>query len=283
MENSKENFKGIYEATGLLGMGGFLFYEIGCIFMVADPNNPVLRFHSDGVGDVFDIDTSQMEGTFSKPVADLVGRCTFELVNADFEEGGIELTIFQNDLTVGVFTGISEGFGEAGIVGKGKLTIPETKTHNNKITFAGDKNIKSISFDYGDLYTITEGQPWGEVETTGSNNGSTLTIDIGAGWANDSKNADWFNKVVNSVNEKMFHTRGGDNVPKKLHFAIKGILTINGDKFNVCIGQGRTGDYNNWHIASESASSKHPYKDGYIGKYYFTSHNSDEFKVTLNG
>ncbi|WP_158729660.1 MULTISPECIES: hypothetical protein [unclassified Flavobacterium] len=283
MENSKENFEGIYEATGLLGMGGFLFYEIGCVFLVADPKNPVLRFHSDGIGDDFDISTSEIEGSFSKPVADLVGKCTFELVNVDFEEGGIELTIFQNDLPVGVFTGISEGVGEAAIKGKGKLTIPETKTHNNNIIFAGDKTIKSISFVYGDLYTITPGQPWGEVETTSSHNGSTLKIDIGAGRKDNPENAKWFNDVVSSVNEKMFHTRGGDNVPKELNFAIKGLLTINGDKFNVCIGQGSSGDYNNWHIASENASSKHPYKDGYIGKYYFSSDDSDEFKVTFKG
>jgi len=281
MGNSKENFEGIYEATGLLGMGGFLFYEIGCIFLISDLKNPVLRFHSDGIGDVFDIDTSEMEGSFNKTVANLVGKCRFKLVNVDVEEGAIELTIFQNDAIVGFFTGVSEGLGEAVIEGNGKLTIPETKTHNNNITFAGDKTIKSISFDYGDLYTITPGQPWGEVETTSSHNGSTLKIDIGAGRKDNKSNADWFNAVVNSANEKMFHTRGGDNVPKELNFAIKGTLTINGDKFNICIGQGHTGSYDNWHIASESASSKHPYKDGYIGKYYFSSDDSDEFKVTL--
>jgi hypothetical protein len=279
VKNEKLASIGEYEATGLLGMGGFLFYYIGCIFAVADPKHPILRFHADGLGDDFDVDSSEMVGAFTKSPDKLTGKCHFTLENADLEEGAIELTILQDDAVVGVFTGVSEGFGEAILKGTGKLTIPETKEHNNNFTFEGDHSIKSISFDYGDLYTITKGQPWGEVTTSNSHSGSTLKIDIGAGRKESTSNASWYNATVNSNHNQMFHTRGGDNVPSELNFAIKGVLTINNVPFNVCLGQGASGSYNNWHLASESASATHPHKDGFLGNFKLSQSGSSEFKV----
>ncbi|MBL4706364.1 MAG: hypothetical protein JKY54_17685 [Flavobacteriales bacterium] len=284
VKRKKSDFIGTYEATGLLGMGGFLFFYVGCIFLVDDIENPTLRFHGDGIGDDFDGETSEMEGSFSKSPAELadIGECTYSLETAEFEEGAIELTIMQNGEVVGVFLGDSEGIGEAVLVDKkGKLTIPSTKEHDNQLIFEGDDTIQSITFDYGDLYSISDGQPWGEVETTSSKDGSKLTIDIGAGRHKTAPPATWYNEVVGSDGDKMFHSQGGDNVPSVLNFAIKGVLTINQDKFNVCLGQGQDGSYNNWHLASDKVSASHPHKSGDLGNYHLTPSGSYKFKVKV--
>jgi hypothetical protein len=284
METQTEKFVGIYPATGLLGNGGFLFYELGAIFDVVQPNVvKQIRFHSEGFGDDFDLSASEMVGFFSKTVDKLVGKCTFNLETFDVEEGAI---LFQNDIQVGEFTGDSEGLGEAYFHHrKGKLTVPNTKSHNNKLIFECGSGIESMSFIYGNQYSITDGQPWGEVESAFSYNKkekrNELKIDVGAGRKASKKPATFYNSFVNSNTNQMIRTRGGDNVPKELNFAFNGILKINGESFNVCIGQGHYKTHNNWHIASDSLSSSSPFLQGNLGKYQLKSDGSYGFKVTI--
>jgi hypothetical protein len=282
-KNENKDFIGEYPAEGLLGMGGFLFYGLGCVFVYDDVTQPTLRLSADGFGDDFDADTSEMIGTFTDVPKNLEGECRFDLETIDFEEGVIQLTIRKNGSVVGIFTGDSEGLGEAILRDKkGKLEIPATKEYNNDIIFEGKDGIESIVFAYGNQYSITSGQPWGGVETTSSNNGSKLTIDVGAGRKNNKTPAEWYNDTVNSDTTKMFHSRGGKNVPKKLHFAFNGILSINGDSFNVSIGQGEDGWYNNWHIASPEMKSTESRKTGTFedGKYRIWSTDSYHFKIS---
>ncbi|MCF2908431.1 hypothetical protein L1285_08855 [Pseudoalteromonas sp. DL2-H2.2] len=282
--NFKTDFAGEYIAEGLLGMGGFLFYYLGCLFFVDDPENPTVRFHADGFGDDFVIDTTELVGAFNKSPQELVkhdsGKCTYTLKDAELEEGVMILSIFQDDIKVGEFKGESEGVGEAFNTQRpGKLTIPKPKEHKNNFYFKGSSGIESINFYYGNVNSVTPGQPWGEITSTQENHNKTVKIVVDSGRKADKANAKWFNETVNSDGNKMFHTRGGDNVPSKLNFAIKGILEINGEQFNVCLGQGTSGTYNNWHLASEDITSPHPHKAGDIGDFHLTQSGSDEFIV----
>jgi hypothetical protein len=286
MEISKEKFIGIYPAGGLLVNGGFLFFDLGAVFEVVEPTGiKQIRFHSEGFGDDFDFSASELEGFFSKTVDKLIGKCTFNLEVVDVEEGELVLQIFQDDIQVGEFYGVSEGLGEAAFYHhKGKLTTPNTKTHNNKFIFECDKSIESMSFVFGNQYAITDGQPWGEVESSfyydKKNKRNELKIDVGAGRKASKKPAQFYNSIVNSNTNKMIHTRGGDNVPKELNFAFNGILKINNDSFNVCIGQGHHGSYNNWHIASDNMNSISPFQQGDLGNYHLTNDGSYGYKVS---
>ncbi|WP_370978307.1 hypothetical protein [Agaribacterium sp. ZY112] len=284
-KNENKDFVGEYPAEGLLAMGGFLFYGLGCVFVYDDVTLPTLRLSADGFGDDFDADTSEMIGAFNDVPENLEGECWFDLKAAEFEEGVIELKIMKtkNGPVVGRFTGDSEGLGESILRNKkGKLEIPSTKEHNNDIIFEGKDGIESIEFVYGNQYSITAGQPWGGVETTSGNNGSKLTIDVGAGRKNNKEPAQWYNDTVNSDTTKMFHSRGGNNVPKKLHFAFNGVLSINGDSFNVSMGQGEDFWYNNWHIASPEMVSTESRTTGTFanGKYRIWSTDSYHFKIS---
>lgn len=288
METKKTNnslasdFTGIYPAEGLLGMGGFLFYELGCVFVYDDPLLPTLRLHADGFGDDFDVDSSELLGVFSKVPAELVGDCRFSLQTLDFEEGEIELVIKKEGVVVGRFSGISEGLGEAVLIDrKGTLSIAKTKEHNNQIVFEGESGVTSIKFAYGNQYSITSGEPWGGVETTSYKNGAKLVIDVGAGRKKGSAPATFFNDTVDSNSNKMFHSRGGKNVVSKMHFAFKGRLTINDEPFDVCLGQGEDGWYNNWHIASPSCVSSGSGTSGQLGRFLITPKDSYHFRVKI--
>lgn len=275
--------QGAYPATGILNTEGFLFYHLGCLFLLADPAQPTIRLHAEGIGDDFDFSICDVEGSFTLPASDLEGSCEFSLLEADFEEGGIELTIYKKGEVVGEFSGVCEGLGEAAIVKhKGKLSIPKPKEHVNVFKLVGESGIESVNFYYGDVNSITPGQPLGDIVCENQNNGKTVEIKIDAGRKADKANATWFNDSVNSESNKMFHTRGGANVPNELNFAIKGILEINNERYNVCLGQGTSGTYNNWHLASKDINSPHPHKGGDIGSYHFTQSGSNEFIIKKN-
>lgn len=280
--NFKTSFDGVYEATGILNTEGFLFYHVGCLFIFTDPLQPTLRLHADGFGDDFDFSLSDLEGFFSKPAKELEGKCRFSLLGLDEDVGGFELCIYKDADIVGRFTGEAEGMGEVAIKDhEAKLTIPKPKEHVNLFTFKGSSGITSINFYYGDNNSVTPGQPWGEVDSESKDHGKSVVVKVDSGRKADKKNAAWFNATVDSSSSKMFHTRGGDNVPSELNFAIKGILEINEARFEVCLGQGTSGAYNNWHLASLSIHSPHPHKGGTMGEYEFEQSGSSEFIVKL--
>ncbi|MFL0198817.1 hypothetical protein ACJDU8_25180 [Clostridium sp. WILCCON 0269] len=133
--------------------------------------------------------------------------------------------------------------------------------HDNEFDFEASTNVTSISFKFNDNYVITDGQPWGGVSSDGGK------IIVKAGRSGSEKCAKWFKDYVASNCNNMIHTCDGDNLPDKLNFAIQGILTVDGQNFEVCIGQGHrdsTGE-NNWHIASKSIIADADAKNGALG------------------
>lgn len=136
-----------------------------------------------------------------------------------------------------------------------------TTEHDNEFDFNASTNVNSISFKFNGDYIVTDGQPYGGVSSDGGK------IVVKAGRKGSEKCAKWFKDYVASNYENMIHTVGGDNLPDKLNFAIKGILTIDGESYEICLGQGHrssTGE-NNWHIASKSIMADKDAKNGALG------------------
>ncbi|BAW80671.1 hypothetical protein TAO_1301 [Candidatus Nitrosoglobus terrae] len=136
-----------------------------------------------------------------------------------------------------------------------------TTMHDNEFDFNASTNVTSVSFKFSGEYIITDGQPWGGVS---ANSGK---ITVKAGRKGSEKCAKWFKDYVASEYQNMIHTVGGDNLPDELNFAIKGVLTIDGADYEICLGQGHrssTGQ-NNWHIASKSIIADQDAKNGTLG------------------
>jgi hypothetical protein len=136
-----------------------------------------------------------------------------------------------------------------------------TTEHDNEFNLKASTNINSISFKFNGDYIVTDGQPWGGVSADGGK------IVVKAGRKGSEKCAKWFKDYVASNYNNMIHTCGGDNLPDMLNFAIKGTLTVEGEDFDVCIGQGHrssTGE-NNWHLASKSIMADADAKNGTLG------------------
>lgn len=133
--------------------------------------------------------------------------------------------------------------------------------HDNIFNFEAYTNVTSITFKFNGNYIITDDQPWSGVSSDGGK------ITIKAGRKGSEKCATWFKDYVASNYTNMIHTCGGDNLPDKLNFAIQGILTIDGQSFDVCLGQGHrdSTSENNWHIASKSIIADADAKNGALG------------------
>lgn len=136
-----------------------------------------------------------------------------------------------------------------------------TTMHDNEFNFVASTNVVSIKFVFSGDYIITTGQPWGGVASNGGK------IIVKAGRHGSKECAKWFKDYVASKYENMIHTVGGENLPDELNFAIKGTLTVDGQSFEICLGQGHrpsTGE-NNWHIASRSIVADADAKNGTLG------------------
>ncbi|MCP4990100.1 MAG: hypothetical protein GY928_29870 [Colwellia sp.] len=154
--------------------------------------------------------------------------------------------------------------------------------HNNEFNFTGDKTISNISFKWNNEHIVSESQPWGGVNS-GSSTGETnkLRIVVSAGRHNSDECANWFTAFVSDNYYKMIHTLGGSNKPAQLNFAITGKLTIDGEAFEICIGQGHHSGNNNWHLASQSLTADNNAKHGRLGKFELNQNGSHEFEVRL--
>lgn len=119
--------------------------------------------------------------------------------------------------------------------------MPTERT--NKLIF---QNAKSVNLDFKPLdHIVSKGQPWGGI----SFNEDTITIKAGRHGSDEC--ASYFKNFINSNNDYAIHTCGGETLPEKLNFAVKGKLIIESDEFDVCIAQGhRSSGANNWWIAS---------------------------------
>lgn len=134
-----------------------------------------------------------------------------------------------------------------------------TTLRNNDFEFKKGRGISSISFVWNNEKIISEGQPWGGV------NSCEGKISISAGRHKTKECAEWYVNYVNGNAVNMLHTLGGSKIPKELNFAIKGTLTVNGHAFDICLGQGSNIEGNNWHLASRSITTDADNKNAEIG------------------
>lgn len=91
--------------------------------------------------------------------------------------------------------------------------------------------------------------------------GSNLVINVKADRHGSESSAKTYDEFVNGASHKI-HTAKGSNEPSKLNFTVTGVLTINDDEFDICIGQGHYTGENNWHVCSESIIAKSNNKGG---------------------
>lgn len=122
--------------------------------------------------------------------------------------------------------------------GNGEIEIGTTQ-HDNWVYLIPYNANFPIAFNLSG-HSISSGQPWGGVQTSGN-----LSIDIKAGRHGSSGPADWFRSNASAAICTMDSM---DAWPSDLNFAVTGTLTINGTSYNVTIGQGFTGGSNNWWI-----------------------------------
>lgn len=256
---------------------------LGAFYDVGDPLKGI-GFSATGIGNIVDISESELEGTFHVNPNDYVGTCEYRLDEADVEEGFMRLTIWSANGSVKIATldGPSEGFGEAFTSKKNGSLYVIPKDHSNIVSFTGDKTISSITFDLTSEIVSPGGQYYGVEYGHQGGNTNELSIDFQVKSDESKTCADWFNNFVGGNEDYMIHTERGDNKPGVLYFAFKGVLTINGDAFNVCLGQG---EYvwagRNWHLASMSLDADNNGKNGNLGKYRLEQDGSNTFKVKV--
>jgi hypothetical protein len=127
-------------------------------------------------------------------------------------------------------------------------------SHSNQLTFAYSTNtpgneFSSVTFS-SNQYSITGGQPWGGVSTSYGDDiqgAGSMVITVQAGRKDTIAPAHFF-----AANADIF--LGDDamssGLPSELNFAFTGVLTLNGDSYNIVIGQGSNAEGNNWWIGA---------------------------------
>jgi hypothetical protein len=107
-----------------------------------------------------------------------------------------------------------------------------------------------------------------------------LKIKIDVGRNGRESVADWYNKFVKDNTLHMVHTKGGNKIPEKLNFALKGWLTIGEEEYHVCFGQGHNAGANNWHLCSYDILARANNKSAYLDNiYYIDADGSHEFTI----
>ncbi len=141
-------------------------------------------------------------------------------------------------------------------------------THENEFVFESNNGLK-VDFKYNNDNIITHGQDFNGVTTKDTTSKTKCTVTVKAGRKGSSRCADWYKQSVNNNKNHMIHTGSGEHSPSNLNFAIKGILTIDTDSYEVCLGQGHNkNSQNNWHLASIEISSDSNGKQGDISNKY---------------
>lgn len=275
------------ESMGDLILGGVLFYGLECLFLRLNSQMNLVKFSSSGVGDVVDVADSELEGKFFGDPQMYVGKCYYSLEEAEDGGGGMVLTLrkTKGGEPIGRFLGGAEGFGEAVIIDKKGHLHLDPSIHKNEVSFVGDSSIKKIDFEL-DSECITEGQPYHGVHRDWESRSkmNQLKIDVKCGRKSSRPPASYFNDAAEGMYRVI--TRLENKLPSELHFAIKGVLTIDGQGFNICLGQAGAGFYNPWYLASNRlvAVVKHKgvdhYYKGHLGRYTIDCESSDHaFKV----
>ena len=119
----------------------------------------------------------------------------------------------------------------------------DTTQHDNCLNIWPEQFSPSMSYSYSGDHSITSGQPWSGVSSSGYHGGLQILVKAGRKGSYDVAN--WFNSnapnaacTISSLSLQ----------PYELNFAFTGTITINGNTYAVTIGQGHSGASNNWWI-----------------------------------
>jgi hypothetical protein len=242
-----------------------------------------IHLKADGLGEFVDASFSEMAGFFYVDPSAHIGRCYYTLEDFEVEEGMMRLVIYGSDkeTRIGAFYGLSEGFGEAYAHKKKASLSTWPSVYENKVKFIGNSTVSSITFLPHD-HIVTKGQPFDGIAVAPINgHNNEIEIDFKSGRKGSKECADFFNATVNGDEAHMIHTERGSNKPGELNFAFNGTLTINGQAFEICLGQGHYLTTNNWHLAATSLDADGNGKNGNLGKFRLEQDGSHTFKVSV--
>jgi hypothetical protein len=152
-------------------------------------------------------------------------------------------------------------------------------SHDNNLTF------QLQNFDYGSItmsftetaHSITSGQPWNGV--TYSNNGTnSFTIDVKCGRKGSGSPLQWMvdqlqGGPVIGADGSSWHPGGHLGSPGSLNFAVTGVLTIDGNRYTICLGQAGEAWHNVWYLGGPGFTEYLITPDG---KYAFDESGSDD-------
>jgi len=114
---------------------------------------------------------------------------------------------------------------------------------DNIVEFIRYVSLNNITYNDNGQYSITSGQPWGGLITSESE--GSCTIDARAGRKGSSGPAQWFKDRASVA---MSASGSWGAWPNNLNFAFDGILIIDGNSYQLVVGQGNDGVHNNWWI-----------------------------------
>jgi hypothetical protein len=157
-------------------------------------------------------------------------------------------------------------------------TEEEVILHDNLVMLVPWQWNPTLAFSL-ENHSITSGQPWSGCSA--SIKDGFFTIDARAGRKASSGVADWFrSNATNAICSDDCNCVW----PSELNFAFTGTITVNGDSYQVTIGQGSTVGHNNWWIGGPGWTIHEgitPNVRTPDGKYYFEpeENSSDQIWV----
>ncbi len=170
-------------------------------------------------------------------------------VPTDYDgDGSWDVGIFRETTGLWAIRGFTRCyFGAPGDTPIGFIPDPAPASptiRDNILLFTRYVDLNSVTFAFSGDYSITSGQPWGGI--TGSSSEGSYTIDVRAGRKGSSGPAQWFKDRATVA----FCTQiyGIDNWPADLNFAFTGTIVIDGNSYELVIGQGHSdvSGNNNW-------------------------------------
>jgi hypothetical protein len=140
--------------------------------------------------------------------------------------------------------GLSETPGLSGTPGIGD-TIGAYAHHN--MLYFDTYAVSSVSFSETG-HSITGGQPWNGVSCSYSS--GVVTIDVNCGRKDSSGPSNWFLNYVGNGRYCSARDSVGEltPMPGDANFAVSGVLTIDGNSYNVCFAQAGMSGSNLWFV-----------------------------------
>lgn len=129
-------------------------------------------------------------------------------------------------------------------------TVLYTSSHDNLVVFTRYPTITSVTYSFDGEYSITSGQPWHGISISESDGDCTVNAD--AGRKKTDGPAQWFK---NHATMAMCVSGSWLGWPSSLNFAFNGTITIDGNSYQLVVGQGNDGVHNNWWIGGNQWGS----------------------------